>query len=510
MKSGSNPGPADDDDFTSAAESLLGIDLSSSGLSGAPIDLDDADLFGEPDVVEPETVEAPAPTPDETQEFRAPTSASRLIDDEDDFGSDFGAGIVGDEEPPPRTERRAAPPRQERPAPRAEERPTRNSEERPARRSEERPAPRAEERAPVSEEPPPEAAPAPRKDDTYWDALEGWDWSDETSGAGKGAPKEEAPPARGRSDRSRGRSSEGSRGRSSEGSRGRSGDRPSRRSEEPAPERPRQRPAAESFGDDFGSGLEEKSTQRRDEPSPDASIFSLHPSESQARYLDDRDEDAEPSPDVSIFGLNPTESQVRHIDDRGAPPHRSKAPPPRADFDEGDDFGSGLEEESGSRREYRSEQEGSETGRQSSEGEQRRGRRRRGRGRGQGGQERGRSEQSRPPVESRQDEPEVREDLSFDETFDEPPRREAPAEEPEPQESRFQDVPTWSEAVSLLVKQRPRTTSSGSGERGRSESSSSESGDRGERGRGERGGNGGRGRGRGRRGGGGGGGRRSS
>jgi hypothetical protein len=197
--------------------------------------------------------------------------------------------------------------------------------------------------------------------------------------------------------------------------------------------------------------------------------------------------------------LNPTESQARYLGDRDESPPQRPTAPPRADFEAGDDFGAGLDEQSSSRREYRPEPQGTESGRGSSEGEQRRGRRRRGRGRGQGGQDRGRSEQSRAPAEGRRVEPESREELSFDESFDESPRREAPQVEPELQESRFQDVPTWAEAISLLVKQRPRTSSSGTGERDRSESS--ESGERGERG--DRG-NGGRGRGRGRRGGGGG------
>jgi hypothetical protein len=88
MKSGSMPRPADEEDYTSAAESLLGIDLSSSRVPSEPIDLDDADLFGAPDVIETPHVPATAPP------VAAAPSAPASVDDDDDFGGDFARSLT--------------------------------------------------------------------------------------------------------------------------------------------------------------------------------------------------------------------------------------------------------------------------------------------------------------------------------------------------------------------------------------------------------------------------------
>lgn len=462
----------EDDDFTSAAESLLGIDLSSSTSPSGPIDLDDSDLFGEPEPVTP----APAPV----AEVAPPAMAPRAAIQEDAF-DDFGAGLdAADASPPPRAVRsqptRAAAPTSAA-APNRAAAPARAPSPPPAAASSRTPPPERPEPSDLPE-PPVAAVPAAPKDDSYWDALEGFDWNDDSPGP-KAPEGEERP---------RGRSSDRSRRGGDRDSRSsdRSGRSTSRTPEQPSRQRP-SRPAAQRDDDDFGGGLEEAppSTPRRREPDPDVSTFDLSPSESQARYLD-RDEPT----DVSTFPLKPSESQGHGGRERGQRSGRP-APPPKV-FEESDDFGAGIDERDAesSSAGYRSES-GSESSREpaGSEPEPRRGRRRRGRGRG----ERPRQEE-RAPVESRHEPASVSDD-DFDVSFGDLPAPERPSE-PEVFESKFADVPTWAEAISLLVKGRPRTSDS-SGGRSESTGGSERSGG-GDRGRGR--GRGGRGRGgRGRR-----------
>lgn len=421
----------EDDNYASAAEKLLGIDLSASQVPRDPIDLDDADLFGPPDVVEPPAASADEPTPE-------PVRSAAAFDDDDDFGGDFGAGLD--------------------PA----------HEERPARK-EQRPA-RSIEAVEESEDVAPAPATVAKKDDAYWDALEGWDWSDDTgTGPSKAEPREE----RGRQ-RSGDRSRRGSRSSERSGS----SDRSSRRPAEPPPSRPQRspRPARESFGDDFGSGLEDES--RGGESAPEDSSITHSPAESSSRYRDE-----EPLPDVSTFPLNPSESQARSVDRGERSRGGSRRPPrPPEPSGESDDFGAGLDETAI----FEAGAEPGEAAPPSEEGEGRRGRRRRG-GRGRG-RERGRTDEVRSQSESRQVEPPPPVEDSFGDVIDEPLFESQAPVDTELQESRFADVPTWSEAVALLVKGRPRTADSGGG-RGRGEGSSESSergGDRGGRGRGGR------------------------
>jgi hypothetical protein len=484
MKSGTTP-PNPGDDVTSAAESLLGIDLSASHVPSGPIDLDDSDLFGEPDPETPSAAEAviAAADPDVAETVFLPAAA------DDDFGSDFGAGLDSVPEPAPAVPRKPAPVAAAKPAPRPV-----------------KPAPKPVKTPPEDEEQPAApAAAAPRKDDSYWDALEGWDWGEE-SGSGRSESSERSGGGRDRG-----------RGRSRGGSGGRSGGRREERSPPAAAPRSRRMPVE----DDFGSGIDDQqaSIEREPEADPDVSVFGLSPTESQADFLgrgyehsadrpaarpfDDRDDledrgerESEPDPDVSVFDLNPTESQVRFLNRepqrRSEPPISRPAPPSHRDVEdeEEDGFGAGLEDlPSGAERRDVDSGRTSEPAEETDERGGRRGRRRRGRGRGRDAERRETGEGQTPSVGRR-------EPLPVDE-FDAEPRSAEIAESGDfgVQESRFSDVPTWAEAIGLLVKSRgglAESGGSGGGDRGRGRSGTpSESGDR-------TGGGGGGGRGRGR------------
>lgn len=469
MKPGTTP-PSPDEDVASAAENLLGIDLSSSQLPAGPIDLDDSDLFGEPDAEEPD--EAPQSAVEAADVEDSPTAGADPADDD----GDFGAGLDVASEPPPPAVRQPRP----KPAPSAIAKPV-------PRAAKSASLPAAEEPLvkPAAEESPqkPDAQSA-GKDDSYWDALEGWDWDDEPGAEKADSSKSESSgPRRRGQGRSRGRSSERA---------GRSGERPGRRREE---SRPRRKPV----DDDFGSGIDEESTDVKDDAELDAdvSVFGLDPTESQERSLDRKPQgrrrrpaarrpkhadetrdtvrdEAEPDPDVSVFDLNPTESQERSI--RGDSTRRRARPAARADedVDDGDDFGAGLEDATGDESRRRKTPERADD---SEESGPRRGRRRRGRGRGRDSERSEAAEERRPSRGRRERTPPV------DDDDDSQQRDDADSQDLESREPRFQDVPTWAEAIGLLVKSTGRSEESSDG--GRRRASSSESrGERGGRGRG--------------------------
>lgn len=367
MSAGPLPNPPNER-LKSAAEELLGIDLSTPPIDPESIDLDDDDLFAEPTAGEEPPPESAAAAREETA-LPVTADAGDLDDDEDEFGSDFGAGLdAGDESLLPiDTEAEAE-----------------------------------------AEEETPESVPATPKDDRYWDALEGWDWEEEGGESRRGRAREPRE------------------------TKERKAEPPERRRPERAVAPPRrEREVPREIEDDFGSGLLE----------PEAPP----PRERAVRPV-----------------IEPTRGEVGEARPKREPPPRGErelpheTPPPRpvppAGMEEEDEFGAGLDVEPVEKVPP------SAAAPEPSERESGRGRRRRGRGRG-----REVSRAGEPaPMERATEEPELAE----------VPLSEAEAEF-ESVDMRFRDVPTWAEAVALLVKGRGRTSESGGGERGRSRGGSS-------------------------------------
>jgi hypothetical protein len=432
------PENADDDEIESVAEELLGVDFSSTDDLGGPIDLDDDDLFGDDldaELEEPAEFE-PAGVEDEEQ-------AELTADAESGFDDEFGGDL---DEVPAAEPGRAATPQ--------------------------------------------------AKADTYWDALEGWDWDE----GGSRAEHEKA----------------------------------SRDDEKtPVTEAPKgddaQRPLAKKVDafledEEFGAGLLEDASRaparsggerrpppERRPPAPSAPERRPEP-ERQRRPAEEGERRAgregERRPDRGGRRRGRPEGRERRDEgrresrgEREAPPRPAAVEPPAqpepALGEEASDFGAGLEVGPATQP----------TGEGTPEREPRRGRRRRGRGRGRGRDEQQPPEAVRiPEEEARQPELEPAFDFEPEETEDEAAVNEAELEvvpaEMEP-ESRYQDVPTWAEAISYLVNPkaksapRPREGGGGSAE-GESRGSSRRPASEGERGHRRGGGSrrGGRGRGR--------------
>lgn len=409
------PRNPNDDDLESVAESLLGIDFSGAAAIPDSIELDDDDLFAEEPEETPVTESGVSESqPPIAEPETAPVGWS--APDEEDDDSDFGFGLDIEDELEDVS---------------FADEPVRPAE---AAREERYVEPEPE---PVSES---EGAPVMRgsqPQDDFWDALEGWDWGDEEKGS-----------------------------KSSAGARSRDRDE----EESPAP-RPREaeravRPAPrreEAVDDDFGAGLLEDRDASRS---------------SREREPDERVRDERPRRETGREG-RPRESRPESAERRGGRerprrgdrPAREErpAPAPRPEpeavaFDDEDagGFGEGLDLETPASTERASRE------REEGQGEERRGRRR-GRGRGRG---RDRDRESRTP-EPAADLPPRTDDLDFDSQEPFAAEEEQAASEPDTQETRFQDVPTWEEAISYLVRPRAKSASS-TGSASQSESGTGE------------------------------------
>lgn len=438
------PIPEDSDDqLESAAERLLGVDFTTPSDFADPLDLDDDDLFGDELVDEPELG---AELPADAEESEAPAVESALKTDDD-----FGLGLE---------ESAAA--------------------EAPQRRGPS--APKA-------------------RDDSYWDALEGWDWDE---GAGVGATERTAEPPKSEA--------------------------------EPVP------PSAPEFSspaatrktaefredDDFGAGVVDEVTAiparpvpgSRSDRSPDRQPLPERIPDRETEGRRSRGGERDEGRRGGRGGRRDAGSGGRgrrgRDDDRPRrepPPAPPQVPEPEAIVDEEVDFDAELSEFGAGLDVARQPHEAAEP-----ERGPRRGRRRRGRGRGRERAAPAAQEGGAAPIESGTREldfgPEhefepvddlggPRESDQPDEFGNEPaPIDEAPLEDAEP---RYGDVPTWAEAISYLFSPKVRSSSRsadegtrGGGARGgegesRGGSRRSSGGERGRRGGSRRGGGRGRG-----------------
>ncbi|MGD9854340.1 MAG: hypothetical protein AB7U20_05250 [Planctomycetaceae bacterium] len=186
------PNPSDDD-LESLAEDLLGIDLHSSLPEVEPFEVEEFDLEEGDDEIDAPAAEL-AEAPDTSSSLVSKESTSirprrTFIDDDDDFGS----ALFDEEEEPgprvvavsPKAERRIEPPKED-----LEE--TLDDDELELAEADDDELELAEadddepELAEADDDEPElaemdEADAAVPEEDTYWDALDGWDWEEETS-----------------------------------------------------------------------------------------------------------------------------------------------------------------------------------------------------------------------------------------------------------------------------------------------------------------------------------------
>lgn len=282
----------------------------------------------------------------------------------------------------------------------------------------------------ASEEEEPVAASA-EEEDTYWDALEGWEWNDEGTESRRG-PKSHEPGSQGRSQRPGRRRPERS-GGSTEKDSGRRGERPGakprRRHEEvsePAPAA-RRRPATkpEEVTDEFGAGLLEQDTRSAAEAPEPEEKGDGKKSRRRRRRRKGRPEGAPP----------PVAETLADTDEFGELDEDEALETSQAFEDEGDEFGAGLGLEAPAKR--------------------------------------------RPPRQDRAAKPKVEpakpeqkrrpERTAPSETRRTPVRERQPAEETsELDKDRYKGIPTWEEAINLLARKVPTTRSGGDDRRGRS------------------------------------------
>ncbi|MBX3438834.1 MAG: hypothetical protein KF861_15170 [Planctomycetaceae bacterium] len=378
------PTDPDEDDLQSLAEDLLGVNLSSSRLDVEPFEVEEFDLedFDEPDDEAP--LEAAAPEESAREEIAAPVrSRVELPDDDDD---DFGSSIFEDEDVPDFS-----------PAPVSKEAPALPLAAIDFEIDDVDEVDEVELELDVAEiGDPDEEEPL---EDTYWDALGGFDWNEESDTA----VREKSPPPA-----------------------------PAPEPRAPQVRRPSTTPT-ESIGKtdqllddtDFGEGLEEADASTaapnvREEDSPRRSR--------RRRGGRGRRRDSKPQ-EVSADS-----SEVLDADFEEAPQGDDELTV------SGDDFGAGLDIEPGTSA--------------STPGRSRSGRRRRRRSRdGKPGETTAAASQEKAPVAG--------DDVSHDLESSEPEALESDDGAVQPQ--KYRDVPTWEEAIGYLVRHSTKRSGSEGG-----------------------------------------------
>lgn len=441
-----SPRPGEDDSWESLAEDLFGIDFHRGGASNLADDDDDDDF-------ESVSLASKQPEPAPVDEIEEDDEDDFVEDDDLEAGfpeedDDFGAGFDDEIEEKPKP-----------PVKRPEPAPQRSQ-----------PAARRPEPAPPREKKPEAPTKADDEGDPFWDALNDWDWGDRTSPRKRPEPvaerepvaeeleeepAAESPPksdesSRGRRGRRRGRGGRGGRVRSESGERAEFDERE---------EAPRNAPPArEPVREPIRSPLSKLVEDFEFEPEPPASVG--------APAVDDGDDDGfgaglldPPRPRDSGRSLRPAarREEPRRAERserapsagpaRSRPPERSERPAPApaargADTDEDDA--------------------------ESSEGQPRRRRRRRRRRSGEpatsvpqaevGYADDESAEAGFPDEDTEEPVEEVRPRRRESVPRPEAVRRPAPAAVAESRSKAFEDVPTWAEAIALLVHRRPKTT----------------------------------------------------